>query len=298
MKTEWICNYRLIPGGKWQTQIFSSQQDARKAMAKLLADTVDLHKYIQALRRDKGDDCGSSADFLERFLADLTMPETEEGIPDCCDIPDHCLFEFDCCDGFRWGYMRGECPFLSVGFVYEGEEIEPYVVSFNYESPKCIRPDRVNAVEIRIRERINYGNSANPFWVLFSLHNHPQTQEELANRICRSRNTRIDRKAVGRHLELLQDLGFPIRHSAGGYYLEGSTRSPVRTDRKYSASAYPFLILQVLDDTPKTQAAIIRKIQEVFGVKMDRKAVVRNMELLADLDYPVEKCKKGYFFRA
>ena len=178
-------------------------------MAKVLNDAVDLHDHIRALRQEEGEDCGSSAGFLETFLSDLAIPETEAEIPDHFDIPEHCLLEFHANDGFRWSYMRGECPFLSAGHVYEGENNEPYVISFNYENPGTISRNRVNAVEIRIYERIRYGTSAYPLMVWRALGENPQTQAQIARTIEQTWNTMIDRKAIGRHLQLLQDLGYP-----------------------------------------------------------------------------------------
>ena len=131
MKTEWNCSWQYIPGCEKHTESFPTLDAARQAMTKVLADAVDLSSYLQVLRKEEGEDCGSSADFLEKFLSNLTMTETESELPDCSDIPDYCLFEFDSCDGFRWSYMRGECPYLSAGHVYEGKEIEPYVIAFN-----------------------------------------------------------------------------------------------------------------------------------------------------------------------
>ncbi len=291
MKTEWICQWRLTPSGAKYTAAYPSQSAAREAMAKVLAELVDLRTYTQALRKDKGEDCGSSADFLEKFLSNLTMPES--GPPDCCDIPDQCIFEFDPDDGFRWGYMRGECPYLSAGYVYEGKEPEPYVISFNYESPRSVR-DRVVAVEIRITEHIRYGTSAYPLMVLRALRTYPQTQEQLVRTILEEWDTQVDRKAVGRHLQLLQDMGFPVKHTAGGYYWDGEPTAP-KEEIRYSSSAYPLLILQVLEHTPKTQTALIREIQEKYGVKIDRKAVVRHMELLHALNFRAETCKEGYY---
>ena len=294
MKTEWICSWRYIPGCEKHTESFPALDSARQAMAKVLADAVDLSCYIQAMRKEEGEDCSSSADFLEKFLSNLTMPESEKDLPDCCDVPDHCLFAFDSCDGFQWGYMRGECPYLSVGYVYEGNENEPYVIAFNYENPKTISCDRVNAVEIRITKHINYGTGAYPLMVLFSLREYPQTQEQIIRAISETWDMVIDRKAVGRHLQLLQDLGFPVKHSSEGYYYSGEPHPP-KNDMKYSPSAYPLLILQELDHTPKTQAAIIRAVQEKYGTKIDRKAVRRHLELLEALGVCVEKCEEGYY---
>lgn len=296
MKTEWICSWRYIPGCEKHTESFPALDSARQAMAKVLADAVDLSCYIQAMRKEEGEDCSSSADFLEKFLSNLTMPESEKDLPDCCDVPDHCLFAFDSCDGFQWGYMRGECPYLSAGHVYEGKEIEPYVISFDYENPRSVRRDRVNAVEIRITKHINYGTSAYPLLVWWAVRETPQTQDQIIRTILEGWDTGIDRKAVGRHLQLLQDLGFPVQHGPDGYYYNREPGTP-RTDIKYSPSAYPILILQELDHTPKTQTAIIQSIQEKYGSKIDRKAVKRHLEMLEALNFPVEHKPDGYCLR-
>lgn len=294
MKTEWICKWQLIPGGREQTAVYSSQSEAREAMAKFLNDAVDLHDHIRALRQEEGGDCGSSADFLENFLSDLAIPETEAEIPDHFDIPDHCLLEVHANDGFRWGYLRGECPFLSAGNVYEGENSAPYVISFNYENPGSISRVRVNAVEIRIYEHIRYGTSAYPLMVWRALGEYSQTQAQIARTMEQIWNTGIDRKAIGRHLQLLQDLGFPVQHSQEGYYREGEPRNP-RAGIHFRPSAYPLLILKVLDGTSKTQTAIIRAVQERYGAKIDRKAVGRHLELLKSVGFDLlQKGKDGY----
>lgn len=190
--------------------------------------------------------------------------------------------------------MRGECPYLSAGYVYEGKEIEPYVISFNYENPRSVSRDRINAVEIRITEHIDYGTSAYPLMVLFALDEKPQTQEQIIRTIAKTWDTVMERKAVGRHLQLLQDLGFPVQHGSGGYYYGGKPGTP-NPNIKYSPNAYPLLIMQVLDHTPKTQTAIIKEVQEKYGAKIDRKAVCRHLELLNELGYSIQQCKDGYY---
>lgn len=293
MKTEWICQWQLIPCGIKHTAAYPSLAEAQKAMAKVLADAVDMQKYINALRKEKGKDCGSSADFLAKFLSDLSIPETEAGLPDHYDIPDHCLLEFSSCDSFRWGYLRGECPYLSAGYVYEGKETEPYVVSFNYENPRTLSRDRVNAVEIRITEHIHYGTSAYPLMVLFALREYPQTQEQIIRTIFETWDTTIERKAVGRHLQLLRQLGFPVQHRPEGYLLDGEPSAP-DTDICYGPNAYPLLILQVLDGTPKQQAQIIREIQAKYGSKIGRAALGRHLALLQAFGISIQKTEIGY----
>jgi hypothetical protein len=54
------------------------------------------------------------------------------------------------------------------------------------------------------------------------------------------------------------------------------------------------LILRVLDGTPRTQTAIIRAVQDRYGVKIDRKAVGRHLELLKSLGFDLlQKRKDG-----
>ena len=294
MKTEWICKWQLMPGGQKHTATYPSQSEARKAMAKVLTDTVDLQGYIQTLRNEEGDDCGSSADFLEKFLSDLTIPESEAEIPPHLDIPDHCLLEIHSSEGFRWGYMRGECPSLIVSHVYYGDDGYPFMIDFAYENPAEIKSDRVNSIRIQIDEHINYGTSAYPLMVCSVLREEPQTQDQIVKSIRKRFTTAIDRKAVGRHLRLLGDLGFPVQKCAEGYCCGGENREP-KIDIKYTPSAYPLLILQVLGDTPKTKTAIIQAVQEQYGAKIDRKAVGRHLELLNAFKYNIQKNNDGYY---
>ena len=295
MKTEWICKWQLIPGNKEHIEVYPTRDAARKAMAKILTDAVNLKTYIQDLRNAEGEDCGTSADFLEKFLTDLTIPESEGEIPPHLEIPDHCLLEIHSSEGFRWGYMRKECPLLVVSNVYYGDGNEPFIVDFGYENPESIRPDRVNAVHIRIDEHINYGTSAYPLMVLFALREYPQTQERIIRTISETWDTDIDRKTVGRHLQLLQDMGFAVQHGPDGYYYDEESHDP-KPGISYSPSAYPLMICEVLDEIPKTQAAIMQAVQEKYGTTINRKAVRRHLELLKALGFDLlKKYKDGYY---
>ena len=168
------------------------------------------------------------------------------------------------------------------------------MISFNYENPISISRDRVNAVEIRIRKHINYGTSAYPVMILLALDQCAQTQEQIIHKISETWDTSIDRKAVGRHLQLLQNLGFPVQHGPDGYYYDGEKQAP-KTGIKYSPSAYPLLILQVLGKTPQTKAGIIHAVQNQYGAKIDRKAVGRHLELLHALGYHIQERDDGYY---
>lgn len=294
METKWICRWQLIPGGVEQTKAFPTREAARKAMAKVLTDAIDLGEYINALRKEEGEDCNSSADFLEKFLSDLTIPEEECDVPPHWDIPDHCLLEISPGEGFRWKYMRKECPMLVVSNPCYGDDGNPFIVDFGYENPHTLGNGRINAVWIQIDEQMNYGTGANPFLVWYALREEPQTQDQLSHTIFRIWHMNIERKAIGRHLQLLQDLGYPVQYGPEGYYRDGEVGEP-RTDIPYSPSAYPFLILNVLDNTPKTKAAIIQAVQKKYGTKIDRRAVGRNLELLKALGFDLLQHDDGYY---
>ena len=294
METAWICRWQYIPGTTKHFETYPTLELAREAMAKVLNRAVDLKEYIQLLRDEEGEDCGSSADFLEKFLADLQFPESEEEIPPHSDIPDHCFLSINAEDGFWWDYKVGQYPSIHARHIYYGDDNYPYTIDVAFENPKRITPDRVNSVRIQMDERIVYSQPAYPFLIRWVLDEEPQNQTQIKNKLWEKFSTEIDRKTIGRHLALLQDLGFPVQHCPDGYYYAGEPHTP-RTDIQYSPSAYPFLILQVLDCTPKTQTAFIKEIQRKYGKKIDRKAVVRNLELLNDLGYKIQRSNGGYY---
>lgn len=294
MKTEWICRWQYIPGHKKHFEVYPTLDDARRAMAKVLTDGVDLSDYIQTLREEEGEDCGSSADFLEKFLSDFRIPETEAEIPPHFDIPDHCLLEIYPDYGLRWEYARREAPSLRVSHPYYGDDGYPFVIDFAYENPVEIKLGRVNCVRIQMDERIVYPEHAYPFLVLRVLEEEPQNQMQIRKKIWEKFSTEIDRKTIGRHLTLLQNLGYPVQHNVDGYFRKNNYSDP-QVGIKYGSSAYPLMILEVLNSSPKTQAAINRAVQEKYGAKMDRKTIIRNLDLLKELGFPVVKCDEGYY---
>ena len=78
-------------------------------------------------------------------------------------------------------------------------------------------------------------------------------------RPCYNRRRNPDR-TIGRHLQLLQELGYPVQHESEGYCCKGEPGTP-KSGTKFTPSAYPLLILKVLDATPKTQTAMIKEIR-------------------------------------
>jgi biotin operon repressor len=292
MKTEWICTWQLIPGGKEHREAYPTMRAAHTAMAKVLTSAVPLNGYVQLFRNEEGEDCIPSADFLKKFFSDLMLPEQYGSIPPHWDIPDYCNLAL-MCDEIRWEYMRGECPTL-VARMDNVDPKYPLIIDFSFDNPQRISADRVNAVYIRIESRIDYGTSAYPLMVWDALRKQPKTQEQIVRTISEVWDTEIERKSVGRHLELLKNLGYPVQHGPNGYYWGGDFCEPMAY-AKVSSSAYPLMILRILDGTPKTQTAIIQMVQQKYGVKMDRKAVSRHLNLLNALGFQIQKNKEGYY---
>ena len=290
MKTKWVCTWSLIPGSERYVEKYSSEQEAKTAMAQRIAEHFDLMPYLDRMRKEKDEDFHEAADYLEKFLSCLSFAECAEYSMPGLSGPVEC-YGYE--DEFSWSCNYQHCPSFSARESSYDDEPGLFI-GFCCQNPPKVKTPQATGINIHIVERIDYGGSANPFLVLWVLREDPQTQNQISKKILEKWDASIERKAVGRHLQLLQDLGFPVQHCPDGYYYAGEPNTP-RTDIKYSPSAYPLLILQVLDCTPKTQTAIIKEIQEKYGKKIDRKAVVRNLELLNDFGYKIQRSNGGYY---
>lgn len=284
MKKAWMCRV-VIPGKGLQTQSFATLAQAKLAMRQKITDSIDVTKYLSFLEPEV-------AAVLGKYLSDPHFPQKKADLPEDYDDPD--------CDELilessfiRWDYMYGAAPRMNTNLVLDDNDDEEYTFDFWYERPEKAPEAGVKSLSISIVSCIDYGTSAYPFMVWKMLREEPQTQKQLAKAIFRNWGIPMERKAVGRHLQLLEALGYPVEVCETGYYC-GEKSHPPKTDIRYTPSAYPLLILKVLDDTPKTKAAIIRAVQERFGAKIDRKAVGRHLELLDALGYHIHACDDGY----
>ncbi len=286
MKKGWLCRWVIIPGNGIQTQRFPTLAGAKQAMRQKVAETLDLKKYIAYSEPPV-------AAVLGKYLSDPQFPRSKDDIPEEYDDPD--CDELILGTGFiRWDYMYGAAPRMNTNLVLDENDDEEYTFDFWYERPEKAPANGVKSVSISIVSYTDYGTGAYPLMVWKTLQEKPKTQNQIANAILEKWGMAIDRKTVGRHLQLLEDLGFPVQVCAQGYYCGGKSREP-RTDVKYAPSAYPWLILHVLDETPKTKAAIMQEVRERFGAKIDRKAVVRNLELLKAFGYNIQMHNDGYY---
>ena len=287
MKEVWKCQWETIPGDGEQVEVFPTLAAAKLAMRQKIVESIDLKEYTADLDP-------RVAQFLENYFSDPQFPRDEADVPAEYEEPERGELILDA--GFiTWDYPYDAYPKLDTNLVLTDRNDGEYRFMFYYVYPEEATGNGVTELSITIASHIDYGTSAYPLMVLFALREEPATQNQIARRILEIWETVIDRKAIGRHLQLLQDLGLPVQHGPEGYYYDGDLGTP-KSDVKFTPSAYPLLILQVLDSIPKTQTAIIKEIQEKYGAKIDRKAVARHLELLKALGVDLlQKGKDGYY---
>lgn len=287
MKMVWMCQWEVTPGDGECVEQFPSLKDAKEAMRKKIAEHIDLEEYLADLDP-------AAAVFLGKYLSDPAFPQSKRDVPEDYDEPEHGELIID--PGFiRWDHPYDAFPRMNGNLVLEDSEHDDYTFDFWYEYPEEATGNGAKGLSIRIYSRVDYGTSAYPLMVLFALRKEPATQEQVARRIRETWDTIIDRKAIGRHLELLKALGYPVQHGAEGYYCSGDILVP-SADVKWTPSAYPLMVLEVLDVEPQTQNEIVQAVQEKYGIKVDRKAVGRHLALLKALGFDMlQKCTCGYY---
>lgn len=286
MKRVWVCQWEIARGDGLHGEKYDSFSEAVQAMRKKISERIDLEEYIADLAPE-------AANYLRNYLTDPEFPRSQEDVPEDYEEPASGTLGLYS-DFIDWRYPYDAYPVMRTNLVREPNGDETCFFDFYYKYPEEATGHGVEGMNIKIIPCMDFGTSAYPVMVLLMLRGKPQTQEQLAKRILNELGTRIDRKALGRHLELLKKLGYPVKHDPQGYYLEGELREP-EPETQFTPSAYPLLVLRVLDQTPKTQTAILQAVQEKYGVRMDRKAVIRHLALLDALSFLVEKSKDGYY---
>lgn len=289
MKKEYQCTWWTIPDCKVHIATYPTLETAQVAMATIVRDVMKPQKYIDKLRREKDPDALDTASFMEKFFTDLRMPASGEAPVFCGQYLGECHSDDT---EFLLEYCWGEYLVINARHQWGYDELpEAYITSVTYENPN--KTTRYYGVQTEIVPTFS-GTSVYPLLIWEMLGITPQTRDAIIKSVRKKYNVEMEKKAVGRHLKMLQNMGFPVQHNVDGYCCGGKFRDPV-PGVKLGASAYPMMISQVLDETPKTQTAIKQAVFEKYGKKMDRKAVSRNLTLLEELEYNIQKCKDGYY---
>ena len=79
----------------------------------------------------------------------------------------------------------------------------------------------------------------------------PLDQQHIISRIENDYGTRIERKALGRNIALLKELGYDIRHGAEGYYIPPKTPALEQEDLRILVDSIE--ANEALDDIAKRE---------------------------------------------
>lgn len=211
MKEVWMCQWETIPGDGEHTEQFSSLAAAKQAMREKICQCIDLTAYLADLEPQ-------AADFLGKYLSDPQFPKSKSDVPEVYDEPEHGELLLDSCL-IHWDYPYDAFPRLKTNLVLDATPDGEYTFDFWYECPEEADANGVKGLSIRIYSRIDYGTSAYPLMILRVLNDTPKTQEMILRDVRQQYGVKMDRKAVGRHLKLLNALGFPVHKSSDGYSL-------------------------------------------------------------------------------
>ena len=98
------------------------------------------------------------------------------------------------------------------------DEAKEYYFRFNVDrAPKS----KLREVQMTLTPLQYWGTSSYPLLILRILENsnEPLNQQQIISRIEASYDTTIERKAIGRNIALLRDLGYDVMRDNTGYYI-------------------------------------------------------------------------------
>ena len=222
MKRQWVCTWETLPGDGRHREVFSSFAAAKRAMRQKIAENVDVAEYLDWLELyEEGEDCKELAVYLRKYLSDPEFPRTADDIPDILDLSEMCDAVVHP-DYLRWKYGYNGVPGIETNLVIGKQPLREYNFAFWHERPDHPPIKAIKSFGFTITPETIHGTSAYPLLILKQLNDEPQTQQEIIDAIAKEYGCVIDRKAVGRHIDLLKELGYNIQHDQDGYTLSTS----------------------------------------------------------------------------
>lgn len=242
MKKTWTLTYESIPGEGVQEKTFKSFDDVKKTVRELISH-IGVQRYTDEIRDGINVPYREAmASFIEDYALREDFFHMGDALPsdDICDYPyeaekiknDSDLYvdddwydedeETDELNDFSITIREDSLVFecygdelsLRTNMVVMDNEEEFYEFKFFAErAPK----NKLRELTIELELTLNqpWGTSAYPVLILHTLQNSNEhlSQTEIATR------TAIERKAVGRNIALLKEIGYDIRHDGRGYYI-------------------------------------------------------------------------------
>lgn len=244
MKKIWLCEWEIAPGDGKHKKKFSKYSEANAFIRSLLVRSIDISTCVEKILA-KGDYLYSKAiaEFLTRYFTDEHFPYSESDIPSDNpeDYPDYESYpeddDFfssdDCCEegfdvsagGFLFLYEGYD---ISSDFVLEEADIEK---KYRYgEGLRCeyengngySNGNGANDMVLHLTSDTDWGTNANPIMILRVLQNakEPMLQQDIIREIENEYGVTLERKAIGRNIDMLKALGYNIQQSRSGYLLQ------------------------------------------------------------------------------
>ena len=241
MKKIWTLTYETIPGNGVQKETFKSFDDVKQTVREMIS-RIGIQHYTDEMRDGVNIPYREAmASFIENYVSRKDFFHDGDVLPsdDISDYPyesdkiknDSDMYvdddwyddeETDELDDFVITIRENSLVFeycgeelsLSTNMVVMDNEEEFYEFKFFAERAPESKP-RELTIELELTLYQPWGTSAYPVLILKTLQNSNEhlNQQEIATR------TAIERKAVGRNIALLQEIGYDIRHDGHGYYI-------------------------------------------------------------------------------
>lgn len=242
MKKTWTLTYECIPGNGVQKETFKSFDDVKQTVRYLIS-RIGVQHYTDEMRDGINISYREAmANFIESYVSRKDFFHYGDALPsdDIADYPyesekiknDSDMYidddwydedeETDDLNDFDITIREDSLVFecygdelsLRTNMVVMDNDEEFYEFKFFAErAPK----DKFQELTIEVELTLNqpWGTSAYPVLILKVLQNSSEhlSQQEIATR------TAIERKAVGRNIALLKEIGYDIRHDGQGYYI-------------------------------------------------------------------------------
>ncbi len=291
MKTIWKLTYETKPGNDGvQTKKYKSFAEAKKDIREIISQ-IYLSPYIKAIRTEGIHKVyrTAMADFLDNYIFRTDFLNIDEPIPS--DDPDDYEFErkptiendagvsvddddwydedeeidelddfeiyldkdtlsFDC-------YYEGR-PHLKTNMVVMDDETKDYSFEFYvHRTPK----NKLKELQMTLTPLQYWGTSSYPMLILRTLENsqEPLDQQRIISHIEAAYDTKIERKAIGRNITLLKDLGYDIQHNGDGYFIP--KKAPSLEQEDFQTIVESINTNEALDDERKRE--LIDKLFEL-----------------------------------
>ena len=255
MKKTWTLTYECIPGNGVQKETFKSFDDVKRTVREMIS-RIGVQYYTDEIRDGINIPYREAmANFIESYVSRKDFFHDGDVLPsdDIADYPyepEKIKNDSDMYVDDDWYDEDEETDELndfditiredSLVFECYGDELSlrtNMVVMDNDEEfyefiffSKCAPENKFRELTIELELTLNqpWGTSAYPVLILKALQNSNEhlNQQEIATK------TAIERKAVGRNIALLKEIGYDIRHDGRGYYIPKKTSALEQNDFK------------------------------------------------------------------